>query len=128
VTLSKETGAKARGGSGTCAKLDPSSTTTYGYWYFYVPTTAATEFTLSFYFAKSVSGFNGNLKITIYDTDQSTSLLSSEVVDLSAADTDYHSHTCAGVTPTDTGMSLVRVEIEDGSTTGDVYIDDIDVV
>ena len=127
-TLTKETGANARGGSGTCAKLDPTSTIAYGYWQWFVPATASTAFVLSFYFAKSVAGFNGNLKVSIYDTDNSTLLLTSEVVDLSSADTDYHLHTCAGVTPTATGLCRVRIEIQDGAVTGDVFIDDIAVV
>lgn len=125
--LAKETGANARGGSGTCAKLTPSSTASYGYWLWYVPTTAATEFTLSFYFAKSAAAFNGNLKVSIYDTDQATLLLTSEAVDLSSADTDYHLHTCSGVIPTATGFCLVRVEIENGAVSGSVYIDDMAV-
>jgi hypothetical protein len=65
------------------------------------------------------------LNVSIFDTDDSTLLLTSEAVDLSAADTDYHQHTCAGVTPTATGLCRVRIEIKNGASSGDVYIDDI---
>jgi hypothetical protein len=127
LTLVKEQGSNARTGSGTCAKLTPISAVNYGYWYFYIPTSASTEFILSLYFAKSLAGFNGSLKISIYDTDQSSLLLDGEAVDLSDSDTDYHQHICTGVTPTDTGFSLVRIECRDGSTSGSLYIDDIDI-
>lgn len=125
ATLAKETGANARGGSGTCAKLTPTSAVTYGYWDFYVPVTAATAFTLSFYWKKSAAGFNGLLKVSIWDTDQSTLKNDAESVDITAADTDYHQFSATAVTPTATGFCRVRLEIIDGGTTGFLYIDDI---
>lgn len=125
LTLSKETGANARGGSGTCAKLVPSSTNNYGYWYFLVPTTASIPFTLSFYH-KIATGFNGSLKCTIYDTDQTTIKNNSETVTLTD-DGSYHQFTATPVTPTATGFCLVRIEVEQGTHAIDdaVYIDDI---
>ena len=125
VTLAKETGANARSGSGTCAKLTPTNNAAYGYWYFYVPVTASTAFTLSFWH-KIASGFSGLVKCSIYDTDQSTLLLTSQTVTLTD-DGAYHQYTATQVTPTDTGMCLVRVEVQKdaGDTTEAIYIDDI---
>jgi hypothetical protein len=127
ATLAKETGANARGGSGICAKLTPTSASTYGYWDFYVPATAATAFTLSLYWKKSASGFNGLLKVSIWDTDNTTLKNTSESVDITAADTDYHQFSATSVTPTATGLCRVRVEIKDGGTTGYLFIDDVAV-
>jgi hypothetical protein len=124
ATLDKITGAEARGGSGTCAKFTPLSTTAYGYWNFYVPCEAATLFKLNFYH-KISTAWNGLLKVTIYDTDQTTKLLTSEAVSL-IDDAAYHLYTSTGVTPTSQGLCKIVVEIQDGSTTGYVYIDDIE--
>jgi len=123
ATLAKETGAETRGGSGTCAKLTPTSTTEWGYFDFYIPCTTGVQLILNFYH-KISSGWNGLLKVTIYDTDQSSELLSSESVSLTDDDA-YHLYTATGVTPTDTGLCRVSIEIKDGSTTGYVYLDDL---
>jgi len=127
VTLSKETGAAARGGSGTCAKLLPLSTTAYGYWDFYVPVTAATAFTMSFWYW-CTSGFNGQIKVTTYDTDQVAVLDASRDVG-ETADGDWHQYAGFEVTPTATGLCRVRVEVLQGahSAADVIYIDDIAV-
>lgn len=128
ATLAKEIGAQARGGSGTCAKLTPTSTTEWGYWHFYVPVTAATEFTLSFYH-KIASGFNGLLKCSIYDTDQTTLKNISEAVSLTD-DGDYYQFSATPVTPTATGYCLVRIEAIQGAhgISDAIYIDDVSSV
>lgn len=124
ATLSKESGAQARGGVGVCAKLTPTSNFTYGYWRFFVPVASSSPFILSFYH-KISSGWNGLLNITIYDTDQTTSLYTSAVT--TTNDGDYHKHTCDLCTPTGTGLCLIRIGIMDGNVTGYVYIDDIGI-
>jgi len=122
-TLAKETGANARGGSGTCAKLTALVTTAYGYWEFFIPATASTQFTLSFYHMVA-AGFNGALKISIFDTDNSTLLLTSETVSLTD-DSAYHQHSCTPVTPTATGLCRVRLEILKGAAAAAaIYFDD----
>lgn len=121
ATLSKEIGSNARGGNGTCAKLKPSNTTTYGYWYFYVP--VSSTFSLSLWH-KISSGWNGVLKISIYDIDQSTILLNSENISL-VDDDSYHLYTSTPCTPSAAGLCLIRIEILDGSTSGHVFIDDV---
>lgn len=125
ATLAKESGANARTGSGVCAKFTPTSTIEYGYWHFYVPATEDVPFYVSF-FHKSSSGWDGLLKVSIFDTDQTTFLLESENVTL-VDDSAYHLHNCAECTPTTTGMALVRVEIKDGDTTGYIFIDDLNI-
>lgn len=123
ATIAKETGSNARGGSGACARFTPTSTTNYGYWYLYVPTTASTSFVLSFYH-KISTGWNGTLKLSIYDTDQTTLLTSSSTI-TTTNDGAYHIYTASAVTPSTTGMCLIRLEIQNGSTDGYVFIDDI---
>ena len=123
LALTKATGSDARGGSGTCAKLTPTSTINFGYWHFYIPVAGSSPFAFSFWH-KISSGWNGLLKVTVFDTDQVTKLLSSVLVSL-IDDRTYHQHLCNPCAPTNTGMCLVRIEIEDGSTTGYVFIDDV---
>ena len=127
VTLSKEEGANARGGSGACAKLLPLSTTVYGYWYWYLPVTASTAFTMTFWYW-CTSGFNGEIKVTIYDTDQTTVLDASRDVG-ETADGSWRQYAGHEVTPTATGLCLVRIEILQGahSAADVIYIDDIAV-
>ena len=127
VTLSKEEGANARGGSGACAKLLPLSTTVYGYWYWYLPVTASTAFTMTFWYW-CTPGFNGEIKVTIYDTDQTTVLDASRDVG-ETADGSWRQYAGHEVTPTATGLCLVRIEILQGahSAADVIYIDDIAV-
>jgi hypothetical protein len=62
----------ARGGSGICAYITPSSTTNDFIWEFYVPVAAATAFALHM-FVKITSTTNpSTLKCTIFDTDDIT--------------------------------------------------------
>lgn len=127
ATLAKETGANARGGIGTCAKLSPTSDSTWGYWWFYLPTEGQIPIRLSFWHKVS-AGFTGQLKVTIFDTDdvdRTDKLLDAEVVTL-YDDATYHQHLCANITPMQTGLCLVRIEVIDGSGagTGDIFIDD----
>lgn len=123
ATLLKITGDLSRSGTGSCAQLTPTSTTTWGYWHLYIPVTISTPITLTFY-QRISTNWNGQLKVTIYDTDQTTVLLSSQTVTL-INNGAYNLYTATPVTPSTTGMCLLRVEIIDGSTTGYALIDDI---
>ena len=126
LTLTKETGAAARGGSGTCAKLLPTSTTAYGHWTFFVPVTASTEFTLSLWYW-ATSGFNGDFDVTIYDTDNTTVLTADDVGE--TADGTWREFTATPVTPTATGLCRVEVSVEQGahSAADLIYIDDVSI-
>jgi len=126
TTLAKTTGAAARGGSGTCAKLTPPTSPAWGTWDFYTPGNNGVEITLSFYHEIS-AGWDGLLKVTIYDTDQVSELLSSGVVSITD-DSAYHQYVATGVTPTGTGFCRISIEIQDGASTGYVYIDDISII
>jgi hypothetical protein len=122
----KESGANARGGSGACLKMNPGSTTLPLAYEFLIPVTAATEFTLSFWH-KISTDYNGSVKVTIYDSDDdATILLNAETVSLTN-DGSYHQYTSTGCTPTDTGFCRCVINVLDGATTGDVYIDDMTV-
>ena len=124
LTLTKATGSVCYGGSGTCALLTPTSTSNYGYWWFYVPVTNSTAFTLSFYNSIS-AGWNGVLNATIFDTNQTTSLFSSVVPTVD--DGNYHQFTCTQVTPTGTGLCLVGIGAQNGTSSGFFYIDQVAV-
>src|SRR5208283_3732056 len=117
ATITEITGSLARGGSGTCAQLTPTSTTAYGYWWFYIPVTNSSSFILTFY-NMITSGWNGILNITIYDTDQSTSLYSSVVTTVN--NSSYNQQICSLCTPTGTGLVLVKIGIMNGSVSGSV--------
>lgn len=86
------------------------------------------SFSLSFYH-KISSGFNGSMKVTIYDTDQTSVLLNSETVTL-VDDGYYHRYLSTLVTPSATGLCLVRIETLQGahSSTDAIYIDDVVIV
>jgi hypothetical protein len=131
LTLAKETGANARGGSGTCAKLTPTSAVTYGYWDFVVPVTAA-EFTLSFYYKSfhTTSAWNGTLKVSMWDSDNHLEdpppLLNA--VDVAGTyDATYRLWTSAAKTAAAAGLCRVRIEIINGADSGGVYLDDLAV-
>jgi hypothetical protein len=123
ATLTKDT-TNARGGSGTCAKLVPTSTLNFGYWWFYIPATSTNPFVLSLYHRIS-TGWNGTLNITIYDVDQSTQLYTHSITTVN--DGGYHQHSCSAVTPANTGVCLVKIGVQDGSVTGYAFIDDVSV-
>ena len=124
LTLSKETGAAARGGSGTCAKLLPLNVNAYGYWSFFVPTDG-TAFQLSFYYA-CTSGFNGDITVTIYDVDDTTKLLDAEDVG-ETADGTYYQYTATSVDPASAGLCRVQIHAMQGahSAADVIFIDDV---
>jgi hypothetical protein len=125
ATLTKITGSQAYGGSGTCAQLTPTSITAFGYWYFYLPVTSGSTFAFSFYHNISTN-WNGILNVTVYDCNLETtpSILFSQTV-TTINDGQYHQQLCSPTTPTDTGMSLIIIGIQNGSTSGYVLIDNI---
>lgn len=121
-----EAAAWASGGSGLCAYLNPDSETDSLVWNIYIPATDSTAYSLKFNH-KITSSFNGSLKITIYDSvDNFSELLTDEVVSFTD-DSDWHAYTSTEVTPTANGFCKVRFEVLDGSTTGDIGIDDIEL-
>ena len=128
ATLTKITGSQAYGGSGTCAQLTPTSTTAFGYWYFYLPVTGGVTFAFSFYNQIS-TGWNGILNTTIYDALLSGTpgiLLSQTVTTINNGQ--YNQQLFSPVTPTNTGMCLVVIGIKNGSNSGYVLIDNIGAV
>lgn len=130
-----QTSAYAKGGSGICAVLNPASQTYPLQWEFCVPVTAATQFTLKFYITKTTSGFNGSVKVTIFDSnDDNTKLLNQETINNAliplndgVGDDWTYQYSAPPVTPTNTGFCRVLVEVLDGAATGDILIDDLSV-
>jgi hypothetical protein len=123
--VTKESGANARSGSGNAIKFNPSSTTSNLSYTFLLPVTAATAFTFKFWHMITAS-FNGTVKVTIWDTDDTTVLLNAEAVSLTD-DAAYHQYSATSETPTATGFCRIRIDVLDGATTGDVYVDDLTV-
>jgi hypothetical protein len=126
VVLTKETGANARGGSGNCAKFVPSSTTSEGYWHFFVPADSGTPFTLTLWH-KIASGFNGSLAFFIYDIDQTTILRNGSIT--LTDDGTYHQFTSLSATASSTGLCLVRIVFTQGThgSNDAIYIDDVTI-
>lgn len=135
ITAGK-TAAWAKGGSGICLYADPTSQSTALLWDFLVPVTAAQAFQLAFYITKSTSGFNGSVKVTIYDSlDFNTILLNAETIpngsiplnDGTGDDWTYE-YQSTSVNPSATGFCRVIVEFLDGATTGDLLVDSVRVI
>lgn len=130
-----QTAAYAKGGSGICVALNPTSTTYPLHWEFWIPVTAATQFTLKFYPTKTVSGFDGTVKVSIYDSDDDQTLLLNEE-SIAVASIPYndgtgddwtYQYSATPVTPTNTGFCRVIVAVVNGATSGDILIDSVSV-
>jgi hypothetical protein len=112
----------AKGGSGMCILLNPTSTTDSLEYSFKVPCTANTSFTISFYHKKSVAGGNPTLQISAFGSGITE--ISRQTVTL-ATDTAWTKYTSSSMTPTQTGFVEVTLLAWDGSTSCDIGIDDI---
>ena len=112
----------AYGGEGTCLYLDPQSQTVptvYGP--FYLPVTAGTTYQLHFQVKKTSSEANCTLEI-----DRLSGCGITEIKDESVSLTDsWAEHTSSSFTPTFSGYIRCELHALDGSTTGDIGIDDI---
>lgn len=129
-TLAKDAGGRV---SGNCAKLTPSSTSTYMYWDFFVYV-SGNECKLSFYyksFKDGASSFNGTVKVSWWDSDDPAEspppLLNGTDISGTYDETDWYQWESAAKTPAAEGLCRVRIEVVDGSNSGGVYIDDIAV-
>lgn len=123
-TVAQESGALARGGSGTAVKLSPTSATDPLLWTFLVPATASTAFTLGIWH-RITSSFPGSMTVTVYDTDNTTQLVNAGSVTLTD-DGVYHQYTSGSLTPTATGFCRVVIKILGAS--GSIYLDDVSAV
>lgn len=115
-----QTEAWSYGGAGLCQYYDPSSQTSPLFDVFYVPCTAAQGIQIHFQAKKTSAEADCALMITISGCGITPVRRAS--VSLTDAWAEYTSST---VTPDTTGFLRVLVEVMDGSTTGDVGIDDI---
>ena len=112
----------ARGGSGLCLYFDPGSQTYPLLWHCYAPVTVDVAQTLQFYVKKTSSGANPTMAINISGCGVDIAQESVTLTDSWAL------HTSAEFTPTCTGMVRIDFFAYDGSTTGDIGIDDISLV
>jgi hypothetical protein len=129
LAVARETSAKARGGSGTCAKLTPASVSAAGYWDFYVPATGTGAHTVDFWWAKEAVDDTMTLKVSVFDIDSGAALLTDEVVDISAASTDWtHKTDLTHVHPAAAGLIRVRMTLQCKTSTGNIlYVDDVTI-
>jgi len=113
----------ARGGSGLCVYLDPKFTDTYFPWKFLVPCTSTTPFNVKMYVKKTSSGANCLLKFSASGAGIT------EIVRDSVSLTDtWVEYTSSAMTPTEDGFVEIILEAINGTTTGDIGIDDISVI
>ena len=119
-TISKDT-ADAR--SGTCIKFDPTSTTKDLGYRFLVPCTNATAFTVKLYVKKSSSG--ANCTLTLSASGSGITPVANDSITLT--DT-YAQYTSPSMTPNADGFVEIILKAKDGSTTGNIFVDDISLV
>jgi len=119
----------AYGGSGTCLVLDPliralGGGSDYPMIYdFYIPATTGKNYKLSMQVRKSSSGSDVTLKTDIFGCGITP------IIDESVSLTDsWAEHLSSQFTTTYTGMIHVMLKAVDGSTTGDIGIDEIKLV
>lgn len=118
-TITKDT-TDAR--SGSCIKFDPASQTKELAYRFYVPCTNATAFTVKFYVKKSSS--SANCTLTFSASGSGVSAINDASVTLT--DT-YAQYTSSSMTPNQDGFVECILKAKDGSTTGDIFVDDISI-
>lgn len=114
--------AEAQGGSGSCVKLNPSSTTAKLYWKFLIPCTNATPLTVKFYRKKSSSGANCTLSFSA----SGCGVTPVSNASVSLTDT-YAEYTSTSLTPTSTGFVECILKAMDGDSTGDIYVDSVSI-
>lgn len=111
----------AYGGEGTCLYFDPSSETGILPYVFYAHVSAGTTYQLHFYVKKTSSAANCTLEI-----DRISGCGITEIKDEAVSLTDsWAEHTSANFTPTMSGFIRIEFHALDGSTTGDIGVDNI---
>ena len=124
----------ARGGSGQCVCVHPTSTSSAMYWMFYVPITVASH-TVNFYITKSTSGFNGTVNVDIYDSNDNYNLVvnndsiavASIPVNNGTGSPWTYQYASSSFTPSQAGFCRVVVKVVQGTSAGDIFIDDTSV-
>lgn len=119
-TVTQGTGAEAHGGSGSYAIMDPLSTTQNLGWRFLIPCTQDVSMVITFYVKKDSSG--ANCTLTFSASGSGISAIVDDSVSLSST---YVQYTSSSVSPTSTGFIEVTLKAKDGSTTGNVHVDDV---
>jgi hypothetical protein len=99
---------------GACAKIVPSSTSAFCLLDWPVgPVLSTKPFNITFSY-KTTPGFNGGMKVTIYDTDGSTKLLDADVVSVDN-DGEYHTLEYGPYTASSDGGCIVAIEVKQGT-------------
>lgn len=121
TSVDRETGAEARGGSGSCVKFAPSSTVHPQVWVFQIPCGNGTSMSLNFWH-KITAGFNGSL--TFSAGGSGITPIVEDVVPLVDDDT-YHVYASDIMTPTQNGYVTIIIRARDGLVSGNIFVDDI---
>lgn len=119
-TISKDTG-DAR--SGSCIKFDPTSTTKELGYRFLVPCTNAVAFTVKIYVKKSSAG--ANCTLTFSASGAGITPVANDSITLTDS---YVQYTSPSMTPNADGFVECILRATDGSTTGNIFVDDISIV
>ena len=117
----------AYGGSGVSQLFNPTSSTagqTLSY-DFSIPVNASTNPQIQFYVRKTSSAANCTLNIDVYDVDDYTKLVDNASVTLTDS---WAQYSVASISPTRAGYVHVVLKALDGSTTGDIGLDNITYV
>jgi len=122
TSVDRETGAQARGGTGSCVKFAPSSILHPQVWVFQVPCGSGVSVNLVFWH-KVTSGFNGSL--TFSASGSGITPIVDSAVPLTD-DGDYHLYISDPMTPSQNGYVTIALKARDGPFSGNIFIDDID--
>ena len=119
----------AYGGSGLCLYVSPTQTIAgrTANIEFMIPVEAATDPQLKLYVKKTASAATCTLKIDIYDGDDDDTLLVDDA-SVTLTDTWTQQSITFASNPTIAGFCRVVLKGLDGSTTGDIGVDDISIV
>jgi len=121
MSVEKETGPNARGGTGSCVRFTPSSTVHPQVWVFKVPCQDSIAVQLDMWH-KITSGFNGSF--TFSASGSGITPINEEVVALTD-DGVYHEFLSSIMTPTESGYIAVTLRAKQGVVSGSIFVDDI---
>ena len=131
VVTGGQTSAWCRDASGDCIYLNPTSTTAGQTlnWEFYTPCTSGDSFSVSCYVKKTQYVNGPSMTLDIYDaSDDTTYLASGDSVTFGASGDGWTSWSSSSCTPSRTGFCRCIFKALNGSNTGDIGIEDVDII
>jgi hypothetical protein len=128
VVTGGQTASWSKGGSGNSIYINPFSTTIPVSYMFNIPVTASTDPQIKFFYKTTQTSSGPTMAIDVYDSDDDyTKLVDNSSITLTSA-SDWTQYSAPSISPTSTGFIRVVLKVTNGSSTGDVGIDDISFV